>query len=179
MSESGCWVGFLRAINVGGRTVTMSDLRHLLEGLDLGTVSTFIASGNVIFEGASGDEAAIRARVETALAGGLGYEVETFLRPIEAVAALSAAPVYPPQEGVAVNVGFLHKAPSVAVIEAVRALGGAEDQVEVRDRELWWRRDGRVSDSPIATNALGKALGQPTTLRNVRTLQRIAQRYPR
>jgi uncharacterized protein (DUF1697 family) len=179
MNESGCWVAFLRAINVGGRKVTMDDLRQLLADLDLGTVSTFIASGNVIFEGASGDEASIATRVEAALAAGLGYGVETFVRPIKHIAGLVAAPVFEPAEGVAVHVGFFRHVPDASGVQALYALAGPEDQLEFRQRELWWRREGRVSDSPLATAALGRALGQPTTLRTLRTLERISQRHPR
>ena len=41
---------FLRAINVGGRTVKMERLRREFEFLGFSGVDTFIASGNVIFE---------------------------------------------------------------------------------------------------------------------------------
>ena len=42
-------VAFLRAVNVGGRTVRMADLTKRLGRLGLQDVSTFIASGNVCF----------------------------------------------------------------------------------------------------------------------------------
>ena len=43
-------IAFLRAVNVGGRLVKMDALRSAFEALDLADVSTFIASGNVLFE---------------------------------------------------------------------------------------------------------------------------------
>ena len=43
-------VAFLRAVNVGGRTVKMEALRAAFEALGFEPVQTFIASGNVIFE---------------------------------------------------------------------------------------------------------------------------------
>jgi uncharacterized protein (DUF1697 family) len=42
-------IALLRGINVGGHRVKMDRLRLLFEELDLRHVSTFIASGNVIF----------------------------------------------------------------------------------------------------------------------------------
>lgn len=42
---------FLRAINVGGHTVPMTRLKELFEDLGLQGVKTFMASGNVVFEG--------------------------------------------------------------------------------------------------------------------------------
>ncbi len=43
------YVAFLRAINVGGRTVAMRELTRIFERLGFSDVGTFIASGNVIF----------------------------------------------------------------------------------------------------------------------------------
>lgn len=45
------YIAFFRGINVGGKNkVVMSDLKKCLEELEFSNVSTYIASGNVIFE---------------------------------------------------------------------------------------------------------------------------------
>jgi uncharacterized protein (DUF1697 family) len=44
------YAAFLRAVNVGGRTVKMAELKACLEKAGLKNVRTFIASGNVLFE---------------------------------------------------------------------------------------------------------------------------------
>jgi uncharacterized protein (DUF1697 family) len=57
----------LRGINVGGKNpVPMARLRDLLEGLGYSSVSTYIASGNVILRSDKAP-AAIKAEVEAAL----------------------------------------------------------------------------------------------------------------
>jgi len=43
------YIAFLRAINVGGRNVSMAELRRLFQELGADQVETFIASDNVIF----------------------------------------------------------------------------------------------------------------------------------
>ena len=53
------YIAFLRAINVGGRVVTMSRLRDVFVGLGFRGVDTFIASGNVVFESRVTDTAAL------------------------------------------------------------------------------------------------------------------------
>src|SRR5690606_6845446 len=73
------YIAFLRAINVGGHTVTMDRLRALLEGIGLRNVSTFIASGNVLFESSLPAEELERKMAEH-LERSLGYEVRVFLR---------------------------------------------------------------------------------------------------
>ena len=69
-------LAFLRAINVGGRTVRMEELRRLFEDLGLARVETVIASGNVVLESRASDEAALAKRIEKQLAAGLGFEVD-------------------------------------------------------------------------------------------------------
>ena len=74
------YIAFLRAINVGGRTVKMDRLRGLFEHLGYADVETFIASGNVIFQSPAEDTRALEQQIEAHLAASLGYEVATFVR---------------------------------------------------------------------------------------------------
>lgn len=61
------YIGLLRGVNVGGKNkVPMSDLREGLRSLGYANVSTYIASGNVLFESADNAEH-IRTRIEAAL----------------------------------------------------------------------------------------------------------------
>src|SRR5258707_9368831 len=84
------YVAFLGAINVGGHTVKMADLRRSFEAMGLTSVETFIASGNVGFEAATSDNAALERRIEAGLQADLGYRVDTFVRSSAEVAAIAA-----------------------------------------------------------------------------------------
>ncbi|MFJ5232343.1 DUF1697 domain-containing protein [Kitasatospora sp. NPDC088391] len=85
------YIAFLRAVNVGGRTVRMERLRELFAGLGLADVRTYIQSGNVFFRAEAGaDRAALAGRIEAALAEGLGWPVPVMLRTVEEVEALLA-----------------------------------------------------------------------------------------
>jgi len=74
------FIAFLRAINVGGRTVKMQSLRQVFESLGFSRVNTFIASGNVVFEATTKKTKALERKIERALKAALGYEVRTFVR---------------------------------------------------------------------------------------------------
>ena len=58
------YVAFLRAINIGGHTVKMDDLRQLFESLQFTGVETFIASGNVVFEAGSDNPQELEKLIE-------------------------------------------------------------------------------------------------------------------
>ncbi len=81
---------FLRAINVGGRVVRMSDLSKRLTKLGLADVSTFIASGNVAFT-AEGERQVLARRIEAELLAWLGYPVATMVRRWSELEALAAS----------------------------------------------------------------------------------------
>jgi uncharacterized protein (DUF1697 family) len=50
LSDSGsCCIALLRAVNVGGRSVAMADLRTLLADLGCGNPRTLLQSGNAVF----------------------------------------------------------------------------------------------------------------------------------
>lgn len=78
----------LRGINVGGHRVKMDHLRTLFDALGYADVQTLIASGNVIFSSDSEDSSALQAEIETHLLAELGYEVATFIRTHEELAAV-------------------------------------------------------------------------------------------
>src|SRR5687768_9945680 len=108
------YVAFLRAINVGGRYVKMEELkRHFVE-MGLEEVSTFIASGNVIFESRARDVPALERKIEQALKEGLGYPVATFIRSTQELAAVAEHDPFPDCPDAGVYVAFLHDAPDEA-----------------------------------------------------------------
>ena len=168
------WVAFLRAVNVGGRTVKMDRLKAVLEALKCRDVSTFIASGNVRFA-ARGEAGALERRIERALGHAFGFEVTTFLRTSTELAALATSDPFGVPPGDALMVGFLKVAPDHAAIARITALRTPDDDLRVLGRELWWhRRGGRIGGSTLMGGALEKALGGTMTMRNITTVRRLA-----
>jgi uncharacterized protein (DUF1697 family) len=176
------YIALLRAINVGGHIVKMDRLRALFEALRLQHVETFIASGNVIFETRASDERALAGRIETHLEQSLGYAVATFLRTPGELAAVAAAEPFAPDEledpRARLHVGLLTSRPSRAAQHKLLALRSETDDLHVDGRELYWLIRTSFKESPLSGGALEKALGMPTTLRNINTIRRLVARYP-
>lgn len=174
------YVAFLRAINVGGHTVKMDRLRALFEALGLAGVETFIASGNVIFASDDDDTGALERRIEAHLRQALGYEVATFIRTTDEVAAIAAHQPFPPSatEGCALSVAFLPAAPDGEARDRLMAFRGEMDDFHVRGREVYWLcRSIRFSDSKFSGALLEKTLRMPATVRNVTTVRKLAAKY--
>lgn len=171
---------FLRAINVGGHTVAMARLRELFEGLGLRKVDTFIASGNVVFEGGGADEAALRRKIEAHLQAALGYEVETFLRTERELAALVKGCPFSEAEvtaGKALNVAFLQAPLSPEDQARLQTLGTSVDAFRAPGREVWWLCQVKQSESTFSNQVFEKALGIRATFRGINTLQKLAAKH--
>jgi uncharacterized protein (DUF1697 family) len=173
-------IAFLRAVNVGGHTVTMGELRQLFEALGFKRVETFIASGNVIFESPARDPAALQNRIEGHLRRSLGYEVKTFIRTEAEIAAIAR---YQPfsatqlRSAEALNVAFLDAPLKAAAKQSLMSMKTATDDFHVHGREAYWLCKKRQSESTFFKVGFEKVLGVPVTVRGMNTITRLAARY--
>lgn len=173
-------VAFLRAINVGGHTVKMDHLRHLFESLGLGAVETFIASGNVVFETDETDLQALERTLERHLAASLGYQVATFIRTEAELLDIAAFQPFPPadlEQAVAYNVAFLHDPLNEAATDKLMALRTEIDDFCAHGREVYWLCRQKQSESTFSNAVLEKTIGQPSTLRGMKTVRNMVERW--
>jgi uncharacterized protein (DUF1697 family) len=165
-------LGFLRAINVGGHTVTMAALRAHLEDAGCTAVESYIASGNVRLQSRR-TAAVLEQAIERHLGRALGFPVATFLRSPTQVAAAVASLSAEAEEGVTMYIGLLRAPPDAAGRRRLDALQTDADRFTVVGREFAWLCRKSISQSAITGRQLESALGQPTTLRNLNTMHRV------
>jgi uncharacterized protein (DUF1697 family) len=168
------YVAFLRAINVGGHTVKMDRLRAEFEALGFRDVTTFIASGNVLFSTAADDAAALEQRIERRLEKTLGYEVTTFLRTPTELEMLVRDEPYQDRDPIATLwTGFLKSTVSAEVHTRLRALCSDVEDVDARGREVFWLRRDRDTAGLRTGVKIDRALAVPVTFRNVTTVRKL------
>jgi uncharacterized protein (DUF1697 family) len=176
------YIAFLRAINVGSHTVKMVQLRALFEELGFANVATFIASGNVFFEADSDDVTALEVQIEQHLKAALGYEVATFIRTPAELAAVTEHQPFPEADldakDSALMIAFMREPPATAAQAKLLALRNEIDDFQLHQRELYWLRRTRMSESTFSGALLEKTLALPATMRNVTTIRKLAAKYP-
>ena len=171
------YVAFLRAINVGGHTVKMDQLRQLFEELGLSKVETFLASGNVIFESSTKNEAGLEKKIREHLKTSLGYEVDTFLRTIQEVAEIEKhSPFVADKKEKDVYVGFLHETPNAVGTSALMALRNKLNDFVISEREVYWLRLNK-DDSIFLKNSLDKILKMSATVRSLSSIHKLNEKY--
>jgi uncharacterized protein (DUF1697 family) len=174
------YAAFLRGINVGGHRITSGELRARFAELGFRDVSTFRASGNVIFVAPAEPLTEMAVRIEEGLAAALGYGVPVFLRTavdIRAIAAHEpfAQPLIAASRGKP-QVALLSARPSPQARKEVLALTTDEDRLVFGDAELHWLPSGGIMESVLDFNLIGNVLG-PITMRTKGTVEQVAAKY--
>jgi uncharacterized protein (DUF1697 family) len=170
------YVAFLRAINVGGRFVRMPALVECFEGMQFADVSTFIASGNVIFR-AVGSVSTLTEQIEGGLQRALGFEVSAFLRTDTHIGRLALRfPLTEDQltKAQTVNVIFLARPMNPEQSAKLESLRTPVDDFVVAGSELFWLCRVQQSESEFSNALLERRLRIRATLRTLGTVQRLA-----
>lgn len=169
-------VAFLRGINVGGHRVAMAELKRHFEALKFANVSTFIASGNVIFEAPPQERAALERRIEVGLEQALGYAAPTFVRSAAEVASVAGFQPFGNnvEVGHTLHVLFLRTPPDAAWARSLPNFRTEKDDFRLEGSELFWHCRGKSLETQADWRALNKTLGAPTTARNITMLRKLA-----
>jgi len=157
----------------------MAELKTIFQALGLRDVSTFIASGNVIFS-AGAAAATLETTIERGLQTALKYAVPTMLRSAGEVAGAADFEAFPPAVlgSASLYVGFMKREPSVSAIKAARSLQTDIDELRVHGREVYWLARKSIAESTITGAGIEKALQTPVTFRNINTVRRLVAKYP-
>jgi uncharacterized protein (DUF1697 family) len=157
----------LRAINVGGRKLLMSDLTAVGEKLGLGSPRTFIASGNLLFT-SSDTEAALRDRLEARLSEHMGAEVPVLLRTAAEMEAVAEAnPFAADFAGNRVVAIFLNDPPRPDSLAQMK--GAADEKVALGTREFYVAYPSGIADSKLKIPGATKG-----TARNMNSVSKMA-----
>jgi len=164
---------FLRGINVGNRRPKKDELVAAVAGPELRDVSTFQASGNVLFE-TDVPGSTLEPLLEERLADRLGYEVPCFVRTLDdLVAIVGDLPALDPDQKH--QVVFFATPPGDDTKAAYADAAGATDDLRWRERELLWTHRGGMLESPLG-DALQRLIPPVTTVRTGATLERLIAR---
>ena len=177
------YVAFLRGINLGKRRVKMTMLKTLFDELGFSNVATFIASGNVRFEYKRCDDRKLAEIMERHLEKSLGYEVDTFVRTREEIAAVAAAQPFGKDElantANTIHVGFLKEALKPVTAQKLLACRTGVDEFYASGREFFWLCRIKSHESKVWSSLEMKATAVPSaTMRNLTTIRKLAALSP-
>lgn len=165
-------IGFLRAVNVGRRTVKMPRVVELVTDLGHRDVWTYINSGNVVFDG-TGSRAGVERAIEQALEADLGFEVTTFVRSAAELRRALAVDPFTMSAGDTYFITFLKRAPSAAVARQLHAASNDFDTLVVEGREVHWHMRGKSTDTTLKKKTWNLVGELGSTSRNTTMLRKL------
>jgi uncharacterized protein (DUF1697 family) len=165
-------IAFLRAVNVGRRTVSMARLVEVFAGFGYDGAWTHINSGNVVFE-ATGGRVALEQKIEGVLESTFGFEVTTFVRTAAELDKALRVDPFRLSDGDTYFITFLKKAPSAAIAKALEAASNDFDTLVVDGREVHWRMRGLSTETTLKKATWNLVGEHGSTSRNVTMLRKL------
>jgi len=173
------YLGFLRAMNVGGRFAKMADLRAGLTHKGFGEVESYIQSGNLRFTSSLRPVAAVERAVEDALEQLCGFTVRSIVRTPAQLGELTSygASLAAPLEGeVRRYVTFLKEDPDVGFTARMNGWDVAGERAHVNGREVYvWLT--HPSHQAKVTNARMERGGVVATSRDWKVVAALDERW--
>lgn len=164
----------LRAVNVGGATLPMADLRAIATDLGATDVRTYIASGNLVAD-VPGDPAVFDRALEQAVERRFGFFREAISRtPAQVRSALDAHP-FEVIEAKYSYVTFLTGEPTGDAIERAHTFETHDDRWQVIGSEMHVRYADGAGRPQMKTDTIARALGVAGTARNLNTVRKLVE----
>ena len=172
------FIALLRAVNVGGRSVAMADLRALLGELEFGNPRTLLQSGNAIFAARTRTaSAALEKRLETESEQRFGMPIAFMLRSAAEwdgiIAANPFAEVARNDPARMVYVA-LKAAPTAGAIKALREGYKGPETFQVAGRDAYFVYPDGQGKSKMTNALIERKLGVAATARNWNTVRKLA-----
>lgn len=168
------FVAFLRGINVGGRNISMSDLKSCGESIGLHDVRTVLQTGNIIFSDVRSSQL-LEKLLANAIAGSFHFTPAIFI--YESALVKTVVDQNPWSSVTAdshVYVVFFKNGLEDTLLKEFKSLPSGIDMIQSGKGVVYWRvPKGMTLKSPFAKLLAKASYKDFNTVRNIRTLEKI------
>jgi uncharacterized protein (DUF1697 family) len=176
-------VALLRAVNVGGRSLAMADLKAMLEALGLGQARTLLQSGNVVLDVAARSGDALESFLEAETQKRLRLKADYLVRTAEEWRTIIADNPFRRQakdDPARLLLILLKTAPTETRLSALKAAIKGRETVRPNGRELYVVYPDGIGRSKLTIALIERKLATRCTARNWNTvlkLQALAETF--
>jgi uncharacterized protein (DUF1697 family) len=172
------YISMLRGVNVGGKTMHMTDLRGLYESLDLKNVETYVQSGNVVFDTAVQDIPRWVGLLEGQIRLKFGYSVSIIIREtgdFQRVITTNPFLQGRSEDPLKLHVTFLQQPPSAMQWTNLKIPDPGPDEFSPGKEEVFLFCPGGYGRTKLSNTFFEKQLNMPATTRNWNTVNTLFQ----
>ena len=171
------FISMLRGINVGGqKKITMSELKSVYESLNLENVTTYVQSGNVVFDSSEQDLSKLEQLLETQIEYSFGYSVSVFLRDISDFKHIIDTNPFlhgRNEDPAKLHVTFLYQLPAGSDLNSLETAKGGVDEFLVGGKEIFLFCPNGYGKTKLSNTFFERKLQIPATTRNWKTVNAL------
>jgi uncharacterized protein (DUF1697 family) len=171
-------VSMLRGVNVTGHNmIRMAELKALYESRGFRNVTTYIQSGNVVFQAEKDDPAAVETIIERAIKNKFGLPVSVVVRlPSELSKVIKKSPFHggTPIDKSRLYITFLKSKPAPDLVKALQpAAAKSDDQYKILGNEIHLYCPNGYGKTLLSNSFFEKQLKGIATTRNWKTVNAL------
>ena len=172
------YVALLRGINVGGKTlIKMAELKACVEELGLEQVTTYIASGNVLFESDEEDLAKLETTLERAIEKRFELPVKVVVLDRREYARIAKAipKAWVGDASIRANVAFVRRGTDARQVVRDLVPDPAIEHVKAVDGAILWATKRDALNRSVMRKLIGGAAYKEVTVRNLNTTLKLQE----
>lgn len=172
------YIALLRGINVGGNNkISMVDLRNCFESAGLENISTYINSGNVIFDSAEDDKTTLIELCEKAIEKRFGFRVVcSVIAAAELEGALAHAPDWWGEDSKSSHNAMFVIAPATpkSIMAELGDFNSEYEKIATYGPIIFWSAPVKTFGRTRYSKIVGTAAYRSITIRNANTTRKLA-----
>jgi uncharacterized protein (DUF1697 family) len=172
------YIALLRGINVGGKTlIKMADLKTCFEELGLDDVSTYIASGNILFQSRERGAAELETRIKRAIEQRFRLQVKVVVLDRAAYARIVKAipKSWVGDKSLRANVAFVRRGTDPKQVVRDLQPDSAVEEVKAIDGAILWATKRNALNRSVMRKLIGGAAYKELTVRNLNTTLKLQE----
>jgi len=165
------FLSLLRGINVGGKKVPMADLRSLYSDLGFKNITTYIQSGNVIFE-SKVEMASAGKKIEKGLKEKFGFDVSVIQRTKDELNSVIKGNPFLKEKNIEeekLYVIFLGSSPDKELVKKLEESSPGPERFIIKEKTIYLYCPVGYGEAKLNNNFFEKKLKVIATTRNWRT----------
>ena len=170
------YIALLRGINVSGqKLIKMEQLRNVLAELPISNISTYIQSGNVIFESTVDDFSELEQLIASKIMDHFGFEVTVMVTNLAELQDIVQQNPYPQAEVDSVQpyIVLLSHLPDPDNVATLSAVDFGNDQWVLKGRTLYIFYADGAGTTKLSNAVIERKLKLKATARNWKTVQKL------
>ncbi|TNJ43861.1 DUF1697 domain-containing protein [Tamlana fucoidanivorans] len=168
------YIALLRGINVSGqKKVPMAELRQLLSDSGLFNVSTYIQSGNVVFQSVETNIKQLEAQIHDTIQSHFGFDVPILIQQLEALQYIFDACPFSPNKKQNSYFMLLYDAPKEELVADLYKVSYPNEEFVVTEHCVYFYSALGYGRAKCSNNFFEKKLKVTATARNYKTMVKL------